>query len=111
MNNENLISKCCICGDEVQTKKILSYRDLIGSNVEIYNMHIAACDKCGFIFTQNPFSAEQLENRYKNESKVEFDSNNYIGNGNDDYLQRCNRQKHFINEQLSNIKGGGMTVS
>lgn len=88
-----MIKSCCICGNEVDTKKILPYRDLIGADVEIYNMHIAHCDNCGFIFNQTPMTAEQLANRYKNESKVEFDSTEYLQNGDDDFAKRCRRQK------------------
>lgn len=102
-----MIEKCCICGNKVETKKILPYRDLIGSGVEIYNMHIARCDNCGFIFQQNPFTDEQLENRYKSESKFEFDSNSYIPNGEDNYAKRCKRQKNFIEENISGKPNGG----
>lgn len=96
-----MIKKCCICGNEVETKKILPFRDLIGSGVEIYNMHIGRCNNCGFIFYQNPLTAEQLENRYKNESKYEFDSADNVFSESDNYIQRCHRQKHFIDENLS----------
>ena len=106
-----MIEKCCICGNEVETKKILPYRDLIGSGVEIYNMHIARCDNCGFIFYQNPFTGKQLENRYKNESKYEFDSEDNIFSESDDYVKRCKRQKNFIEENISGKpNGGGMKV-
>lgn len=95
-----MIEKCCICGGKVETQKILPFRDLIGSGVEIYNMHIARCDNCGFIFQQNPFTPEQLANRYKNESKYEFDSKENVSLP-DDYVKRCHRQKHFIDENLA----------
>ena len=101
MNCDNLITHCCICDGEIETKKILPFRDLIGTTSEIYNMHIAICDKCGFIFQQNPLTAEQLENRYKNQSKYEFDDKNYILPESDDYKSRCLRQKHFIDENLN----------
>ena len=104
-----MIENCCICGSKVQTKKILPYRDLIGSGVELYNMHIARCDNCGFIFQQNPLTAEQLENRYKNESKYEFDSADNVFAESDDYGKRCHRQKHFIDENI-NSAGGGTQV-
>lgn len=107
-----MIETCCICGNKAETKKILSYRDLIGSGVEIYDMHIARCDNCGFIFQQNPLTAEQLENRYKNESKYEFDSADNIFAESDDYVKRCHRQKHFIEENINsaanNAVGGGV---
>lgn len=31
-----MIEKCCICSDKVKTKKILRFRDLIGSGVELF---------------------------------------------------------------------------
>ena len=102
-----MIETCCICGSKVEAKKILPFRDLIGSGVEIYNMHIARCDNCGFIFYQNPLTAEQLENRYKNESKYEFDSADNIFSESDDYVKRCHRQKHFIEENIGNNVVGG----
>lgn len=106
-----MIEKCCICGSDVRTEKILPYRNLLGSTTEIYNMHIAHCDNCGFIFLQNPFTPEQLENRYKHESKFEYDSSENIQNGNDDYIARCYRQKNFIDVNLSSechfVHGGG----
>ena len=109
-----MIEKCCICGSDVKTEKILPYRDyLIGSGVEIYNMHLAHCNNCGFIFLKNPFTPEQLENRYKNESCAEFNSSNFVLNGNDDYIGRCHRQKHFIEENLASerhLTGGCMKV-
>ena len=101
-----MIEKCCICGGKVETKKILPFRDLIGSGVEIYNMHIARCDDCGFIFQQNPFTAEQLANRYKNESKYEFDAEDSLSAESEIYLKRCLRQKHFIEENINNHGGG-----
>ena len=86
----------------------MPFRDLIGTNSEIYNMHIARCDNCGFIFSQNPLTAEQLENRYKNESKYEFDSDDNVYSESDDYVKRCQRQKHFIDENIVSpgIRGG-----
>lgn len=100
-----MIEKCFICGGKVETKKILPFRDLIGSGVELYEMHIGRCDNCGFILQQNPLTAEQLENRYKNESKYEFDSADNIFSESDDYVGRCRRQKHFIEEKIENWGG------
>ena len=96
-----MITTCCVCGSKVETKKILSFRNLIGSGVETYEMHIARCDNCGFIFQQNPLTPEQLENRYKNESKYEFDVADNVFSQTADYIRRCYRQKHFIEENLA----------
>ena len=57
------------------------------------------CHKCGFVFTQNPFTEEQLANRYKNFSKFEYDADDYILD--DDYANRCVRQRHFIEESIN----------
>ena len=102
-----IINECCICGGAVETKKILPFRDLIGSGVETWRMHIAICNECGFIFQQNPFTPKQLEDRYKNFSKYEFDSDDYILDESAAYKARCLRQKHFIDEQLAPETGGG----
>lgn len=103
---KNLITTCCICGNEVETKKILPYRNLIGSDTEFYKMNIAQCKSCGFIFQQNPLTSEQLENCYRNESKYEFDSENNVFNEYYNYSSYCNRQKHFIDENISNPTRG-----
>ena len=103
---EKLITKCCICGNEVETKKILSYRDFLGLGVDTYNMHIASCDNCGFIFQQNPLNATQLENYYKNISKYEFDTGDNPYNEYYNYTHYCLRQKHFIDENISTATGG-----
>lgn len=106
--NQNLITKCCICGNEIETKKILPYRDFMGLGIGTWNVHIAQCDKCGFVFYQNPLSAEQLENRYKHEAYQEYDSNEYVNAGEDDYSARCHRQKHFIDENIATPTRGGV---
>lgn len=100
-----LITKCCICGNEVETKKILPFRDLIGADTEIYKMHIALCDHCDFIFQQNPLIDEQLENRYKNQSKYEYDANVSMFSVN--YDKACRHQKYFIDGNLLTQGGGG----
>ena len=106
-----MIKECCICGGAVETKKVLPFRDLIGTGVEIWNMHIGICPKCGLIFNQTPLTAAQLESRYKKNSRYEFDSNSYILGGNPHYKARCLRQKHFIDEQLADQTGGGGTTA
>ena len=109
-NRNSLITHCCVCDSEVETKKVLPFRNLIGSGVETYNMHIAICNKCGFIFQQNPLTAEQLENRYKNQSKFEFDNEDYFLSDSEEYKQRSFRQKHFIDENIGMLGGGYKSV-
>ena len=91
-----MITECCICGSTVETKFQLAFEDLLGSEEMIYYQKVGLCKKCGYIFTQNPFTQQQLENRYKTLSKFEFDSKDYILE--DDYKSRCKRQKNFLME-------------
>lgn len=74
----------------------LPFRDLQGAGQETYTQKICFCRKCGFLFTGNPFSEEQLAERYQNFSKFEFDSEDYILDESDEYKKRCIRQFHFI---------------
>lgn len=100
-----MIDKCCICNStDVKTVLDLPFRDILGKPAgQLWNPSIAICPHCGFIYQQNPFTAEELENRYKNLSKFEFDSKDYIPTGEDDYSKRCLRQKHFIEESCNDF--------
>lgn len=98
-----LIKRCPICERAVETVLSLPMRDLLGAGSRDYAQQVGICRHCGFIFTQNPFSAEQLSNRYKKESKFEFDSDAYLGEPPVKYRQRAERQKHFIEESLALI--------
>lgn len=89
------IGTCNICGGGVIDKFELSFKDVVGMAHE-YTQIISVCNKCGFIFTKNPFCNEQLEDRYMNFSKFEFDSNEYILDESEDYRIRSIRQKSFI---------------
>ena len=99
-----MIDKCCICGKSVKTRFTLGFEDLIGADGKLYSQHVALCENCGYIFTQNPFTPEQLENRYKNLSKFEYDSKDYVLDNS--FKAQSVRQKHFIEENadLSEIK-------
>lgn len=97
-----MITECCICGSTVETKFQLAFEDLLGSEEMIYYQKVGLCKKCGYIFTQNPFTQQQLENRYKTLSKFEFDSKDYILE--DDYKSRCKRQKNFLMENVDFTK-------
>ena len=101
-----MIKECCICGGEVETKKILPFRDLIGTGVEIWNMHIGICPKCGFIFQQTPLTAEQLENRYKNMSKYEYDAEDFARDLPSSYKTSYIHYRNFIDDQLVTHGGG-----
>ena len=80
----------------------LPFEDVIGMAND-YIQHIGLCERCGFLFTMNPFSVELLENRYKNESKFEFDSENHVQEENKEYMQRCKRVKHFIEDSIGPV--------
>lgn len=99
------ICKCNICsrGDS-RIRKIfeLSFYDLQGASNREYIQELYFCDQCGFLFTANPFSEEQLSNRYKNFSKFEFDSTDYLLEESDTYKKRCLRQYNFINAAIDN---------
>lgn len=58
------INKCCICNKNTDNIYEIKFKELIGLSAE-YKQHISVCKECGFIFTSNPFSEEQLEKRYR----------------------------------------------
>ncbi len=89
------INHCNICNSKIISKYKLPFRDVIGMSPE-YTQEVCLCPECGFIFTANPFSAKQLENRYKNNSKFEFDKSDYFLTESDDYKRRSIRQKFFL---------------
>lgn len=74
----------------------LPFRDLQGAQTKQYIQKLCFCETCGFLFTANPFSEEQLANRYQNFSKFEFDQDDYILDESDTYKKRCARQLSFI---------------
>ena len=69
-----MINKCCICQEEGLVRNCCAYLDIPGKeNKGIWNPKITVCKKCGFIWQGNPFTNEELTNRYSNNSKYEFD--------------------------------------
>lgn len=90
-------------GGGVRTFFELNFSDLIGM-ADHYTQKIAICKKCGFIFTQNPFSEDLLKNRYKNFSKFEFEADDYFLEEGESYKKRCKRQKNFIEENVEDIR-------
>lgn len=77
----------------------LTFIDIFGM-ADQYEQHICYCEKCGFIFTSNPFSEQQLSKRYKTISKYEFDDPNSIYKESSSYLKRCRRQRHFLYDSI-----------
>lgn len=98
-----MINQCCICGQKVRTLHQLRFKDIVGMASE-YTQYIGYCDLCDFVFTQNPFSEQQLTNRYTNFSKFEYDAKNYIGGDDEGYKRRSVHQKQFIYQNCSDIK-------
>ena len=96
---------CNICGNKIRNVYQLRNKELLGMTEE-YVQNISMCDKCGFIFTRNPFDEQELNNRYKNFSKFEFDDTNYFLDETADYKIKCMRQQQFIDRivGIKNIK-------
>ena len=93
-----MIEHCSVCNTLVKTKFKLKFQDLPGANEENYTQNVGICENCGYIFTQNPFSSEQLENRYKKMSKFEYDSKYYVLTN--EFKKQSLRQYHFLTENL-----------
>jgi hypothetical protein len=90
------IEKCSVCDYNTEIIYTLKFNSIYGL-AEKYVQKIRICPNCGFIFTGNPFDEELLNNRYKNLSKYEYDSNSSLLESNDSYKKRCMRQYVFIN--------------
>ncbi len=105
-----MINSCCICKEETEIYFRLPfvYTDDISDGILV--QQIALCKKCGFIYTKNPFTLEQLENRYKNQSKYEFDSDNYSSELDKAYTDRCIRQKFFIDNLIGDSFGSMLEI-
>lgn len=97
------ISKCCICGENIEVLYTLPFRYLLGLADE-YKEKIGYCEKCGFLFNANPFSEEQLEERYKMFSKAEFDSEAMLTTEKIDYQKRTKRQHEFIFRNIDTVE-------
>ncbi|MDD3174447.1 MAG: class I SAM-dependent methyltransferase [Herbinix sp.] len=82
----------------------LPFQNLIGFNEKVYIQRIRICDKCGFIFTENPLTQEQLSIRYKEYSKYEFDDENHILQESEEYQARSYRQKQLIERNCNDIE-------
>lgn len=95
------IKNCNICGRAITTVFELPKKELCKVPHE-YMQKIGICERCGFIFTQNPFSQEILDDNYKNNSIYEFDldTNTYRQSLRSSYIKRCERQKNFLSEML-----------
>lgn len=93
------LTHCNICGQETETVFELDFRDVVGM-AENYTQRVNICRKCGLIYTKNPFSGELLANRYKNNSKYEFDSGDYILGESESYKRRSLRQYQMLEREL-----------
>lgn len=90
-----MIKECNCCKQKTKTMFSLNFNDIIGMADE-YVQEVSMCEKCGFIFTANPFEQSLLDNRYKRNSKFEFDDESYILDEAQDYKIRSHRQYQFI---------------
>lgn len=95
------LTSCNICKQVADILYQLPFRDLQGSEQTEYVQNICLCKKCGFLFTQNPFTEQQLADRYKTFSKFEFDADDYLLNESQEYRKRSERQKHFVKNAIS----------
>ncbi|MGL4108638.1 class I SAM-dependent methyltransferase [Clostridium sp. LP20] len=96
------IERCCICNQRTKNVYNIQFKEVIGMSKE-YLQNIDICEKCGFIFTANPFSNEQFERRYKEISKYEYDSSDYCLDEDKTYTGRCERQYKFIKNNISDF--------
>ena len=101
-----IIEKCSICGKDVKTKFELEFEDLMGAEEKIYRQKTGICPECGFVFTQNPFTDEQLRSRYKDFSKFEYDDDEYFLDYS--YKEQCLRQKNFLYENIEPCRIGSV---
>ncbi len=99
---ETIISKCCICNGRAETVLELPFEDILGMAHD-YTQKVGICRKCGFIFTQNPFSEEKLENRYKHASKFEYDAESHVQEASQEYKELCRRIRHYITDCIGDI--------
>lgn len=98
-----MINKCCICQGEGLIRDWCTYLDIPGkTNKGRWSPKITVCKKCGFIWQGNPFTNEELTKRYSNNSKYEFDAKESKPLLPDNYIERCERQKNFIAENIGN---------
>lgn len=100
---ENRTYTCNICGKPVRIGKSLRFLDIIGMSSD-YTQDMCICDSCDFIFTGNPFSEDQLNNRYKNFAKFVFDEENRIYDDKDSFAIRCRKQGSFINDRINDYE-------
>lgn len=96
------VNSCNICGGGYEVIYELPFWDLQGAGEKEYVQKLCFCKKCGFLFTGNPFTEEQLSDRYKNMSKFEFESEDYFLDETAEYKKRCIRQFHFIEAAIGN---------
>lgn len=101
-----MIETCNVCGSKVDKTFSLGFKDLCGLSLADYTQDVAVCPKCQLIFTINPFSEDQLAERYKSFSRYEYDSQSYHLDEADSNKARSIRQKAFLEQTigLTNIK-------
>lgn len=106
---EDYITTCPICKGGVKTAFSLDFEDITGMSHD-YTQKEGICPKCGLIFTQNPFSAHKLANRYKSESKYEYDENITVPDEKSEVAIRSRRIRSFIADSVGEITNGVLEV-
>lgn len=88
--------KCPICGNyQMEKVNSIEYVDLIINKGTIsYIQNISICERCNFVYVENPLSDNELECLYKQLSKYESCQN--VGREDSDKQKRYLRQKDFI---------------
>lgn len=99
---QEIISRCPICEGKIENLYSLDFEDILGMASE-YTQKIGYCPECGFIFTMNPFSAERLSNRYKKESKFEYDASTSLQKDSLEYITRSKRIKNYIQDRIGDV--------
>jgi len=102
MPKESKASDCNICGSSTEKILAIPFKGLIGLSSD-YIQRIHICDNCGFIFTANPFNAEQLENIYANLANFEgqISAGSFVERK--DYVKRAKFQFNFIYNNISDF--------
>lgn len=93
--------KCITCGTGVEIVLELPNKYVLGMADE-YIQQVAYCPKCKLLYTANPFNSTLLADRYKLQSKFDFQDDTIFEEPKQ-YLARAKRQKYFIENKISDF--------
>lgn len=95
------IKKCPVCrGKGMENLKTIKYHESIYGKETEYKQKIVRCEKCGFVFAENPFSMSFLEEWYKDLSQYSEDfyfKYESLGNWT---IKRFQIQKDFLKRSM-----------